>query len=188
MGTEEEEIQLVDIPVIPFTMDHQEGWTLQEFIHKTLPANPNTYKMPARLKKAANIPLPNNVHIDLEPVGGIYSGQHQEDLFWQQKSLVKILGISLFALSQNPEGAQEFINSNEGNPLSPQGKLAEILFGLNAYVYHTLALVREKRSTSSIAYLTNTKYKVPPYSALIPLLPFFIAIRRLAFLALVDSI
>eukprot|EP01126_Amoeba_proteus_P041579 TRINITY_DN4476_c0_g4_i5.p1 TRINITY_DN4476_c0_g4~~TRINITY_DN4476_c0_g4_i5.p1 ORF type:complete len:357 (+),score=52.25 TRINITY_DN4476_c0_g4_i5:314-1384(+) len=158
-NTVDDEVSVIHIKT--FTMEDIDGWTLPEFIQKTLPTNPNTYKMSARLKKAANIPLPTNVKIDIEPVGGIYDGQHQQDLFWQQKMLVKILGPVLAAIAQSPEGAREFIMCGDSENLSPSGKQAEILFGVLGTIYHNLSLVSEKRSVSSVSYLTNTNYKIP---------------------------
>eukprot|EP01126_Amoeba_proteus_P041577 TRINITY_DN4476_c0_g4_i2.p1 TRINITY_DN4476_c0_g4~~TRINITY_DN4476_c0_g4_i2.p1 ORF type:complete len:328 (+),score=54.75 TRINITY_DN4476_c0_g4_i2:314-1297(+) len=143
-NTVDDEVSVIHIKT--FTMEDIDGWTLPEFIQKTLPTNPNTYKMSARLKKAANIPLPTNVKIDIEPVGGIYDGQHQQDLFWQQKMLVKILGPVLAAIAQSPEGAREFIMCGDSENLSPSGKQAEILFGVLGTIYHNL---------------TNTNYKIP---------------------------
>lgn len=135
------------------------SWTLSDDVLAFLPIVPDTYRLRGRFKKVCNnARLPDNVELNIQPLGGVSKGAMQELLFQQQSMIKKMLALQLASLQLIEKDAQVFLSCQQRE--TPEHlQLAELILSQTAQMFHYFSLVKEKRNVQQVSFMTGEAYK-----------------------------
>ena len=119
------------------------------------------YQLRGESKKLANCRMLANYNVILRPLDTVSAGPLQESYFYQQKMLLRMLGLQLQILDTMQREVLCLRDLDEDQEVSGSLRTAQLVLAQAGQILHNYTMLGERRVVLTVSYITGSAYKIP---------------------------